>query len=105
MCLLKMKRGKFTYDYFTSKHILTILCIHGFATIPAKVLSDTMRDGLFVITDGNYNQFIYFNNKDNTCHILIISIDHGIRNSLVCLSGSRTNAVERYSAVYMVRKV
>jgi chromosome segregation ATPase len=63
------------------------------------------KDGLFIITGSNFDQFFFFKTSDNTMtHISQLKTNHmngglvvdGFRNTLICLSGSKTNSVEKY---------
>jgi chromosome segregation ATPase len=68
------------------------------------ILND--KNGLFIVTGANFDQLFYFNMTDASMSFISTLKDNhmngglvvdGYRNSLICLSGSRTNTVERYT--------
>jgi hypothetical protein len=74
------------------------------------ILND--KNGLFIITGTNCDQFYYFNMLDSSMSFIsTLKSNHkngglvadGFRNALICLSGTLTNSVEKYVDDYLVK--
>jgi chromosome segregation ATPase len=68
------------------------------------------KDGLFIVTGTNFDQLYYYSHSEaSMSYIAQLRINHmngglvidGFRNTLICLSGSKTNTVEKYSDLFI----